>query len=299
MNEFSARLLLFNAIEPGSQFWGKYISEFGALDTYKKIISEYKFPVEIKCNLIKEKLLCLNPKDLESEISKAEADFLTPENQFWPQQFSDLPNPPIGLIAKGNLDNLKTIANAVSIVGTRNPTSYGTRIAEEFSAAFADRDFAVISGGAYGIDASAHHGAIAASGITVAVLASGINKSYPAGNQRLFSQILKDGLLISELMPNEVAMPFRFLVRNRLIAALGKATIVIEAAARSGSIRTATDAAQIFRPVFAVPGRISSAQSDGCHRLIADHVAEIVTGVDDVINLLSPMQPLLDETMTQ
>ena len=290
LTEYQARLHLFVAIEPGATFWGKHMLVNSALETIEKIIAGFEFEDLPDINKIKTKLQLQEITKLEDVISSSGGKLLIPTDELWPEQLNDLENPPIALMAKGNLENINYVEQAISIVGTRNPTSYGTRIAEDFAAALVDRDFSIVSGGAYGIDASAHHGALAADGITCAVLAGGINQIYPAGNQKLFNQIQNKGILISEVMPDVVALPFRFLIRNRLIAALGKSTIVIEAAARSGSIRTATDAAQIFRPVFAVPGRISSAQSDGCHRLIADHVAEIVTGVDDVVNLLSPMQ---------
>lgn len=290
LSEPAATLLLFNAIEPGAPFWGRYILENGALETLDKILNNYEFDQAVDVAKVKAKLLVQDLAKLNQEIKSCGGQLLIPSDQFWPKQLNDLNNPPIALIAKGKLENMKYLYEAISIVGTRNPTPYGNRIAEDFAAALVDRDFSIVSGGAYGIDASAHYGALAADGITFAVLAGGLNQIYPAGNQRLFNQIKNEGVLISEVMPDVTALPFRFLIRNRLIAALGKATVVIEAAARSGSIRTATDAAQIFRPVFAVPGRISSAQSDGCHRLIADHVAEIVTGVDDVVNLLAPMQ---------
>jgi DNA processing protein len=172
-------------------------------------------------------------------------------------------------------------------VGTRNPTNYGVRVAGEFAAGFVDRDWAVISGGAYGIDAAAHKGALSAEGITIAVLACGVDVNYPAGHVRLFAEICEVGALISEVMPGIHAIPSRFLTRNRLIAAISSATLVVEAAFRSGSLRTARDAAELMRPVMAIPGPITSPTSEGCHRLIGERAAEIVTSVADALEFVS------------
>jgi hypothetical protein len=129
-----------------------------------------------------------------------------------------------------------------------------------------------------------------AGGKTIAVLAGGFNNLYPFENRELFSQITKAGLLISEVMPSIKTMPARFLNRNRLIAALSMATVVVEAEFVSGSIRTARDAAEIFRPVFAIPGQISSKLSDGCHRLIAERIADIATSLDEILEVIKPLQ---------
>jgi DNA processing protein len=220
---------------------------------------------------------------LEKELIESGGEFITSDSGNWPHLLSDLLAPPIALIYKGKLPS----CNAIALVGTRNPTPYGARIASEFASGFADRALDVISGGAYGIDTHAHRGAIAAEGVTTAVLASGISVRYPAGNERLFEEILESGSLISEVMPNERARPERFLTRNRLIAALSKATIIVEAAFRSGSLRTAHDAAELMRLVLAVPGPINSPSSDGCHRLIGTRRAEIVTSVSDAMELIN------------
>jgi DNA processing protein len=185
---------------------------------------------------------------------------------------------------KGNISALHQ--KSLAIVGTRNPTSYGARIAGDFAAGFADREWAIVSGGAYGIDSYAHKGALIAEGVTVAVIASGIDINYPAGNTRLFAEICESGAIVTEFMPGQRALPHRFLTRNRLIASLSKATLVVEAAFRSGSLRTARDAAEIFRPVMAIPGPINSPTSEGCHRLIGERAAEIVTSVADAVEFV-------------
>jgi DNA protecting protein DprA len=191
------------------------------------------------------------------------------------------------LVVKGEVETLKE--RGLAIVGTRNPTPYGIRNAGDFAAGFVDREWTIISGGAYGIDSAAHKGALIAEGATIAILAAGIDVAYPAGNARLFAEICENGALISEVIPGAHAIPARFLTRNRLIAALSQATLVVEAAFRSGSLRTARDAAELMRPVMAIPGPISAPTSEGCHRLIGERAAELVTSVGDAIELISTL----------
>lgn len=279
------RLRLFNAVEGGSIYWSEQLVKFGEVEFVDRLESG-AYDKEKKSALrIKELLLADHVEKLQSEIESAGARFLTPDSPEWPILLNDLLAPPFGLIVKGR--TLPT--NAVAIVGTRNPTTYGARIASEFASGFADREWAVISGGAYGIDTHAHRGSIAAEGVTCAVLASGVCVNYPSGNEKLFAEIQESGALISEVMPHVRARPERFLTRNRLIAALSLGTIVVEAAFRSGSLRTARDAAEILRIVMAVPGPITSPSSDGCHRLIGERCAEIVTSVSDALELLLPV----------
>ena len=276
------KLRLFHAIEPGDKFWIDEISRTGPDLTLANLLNPKFSNGRRSLSRIRERL-ATNPEVLIKEIQDAGGRFITDEDQEWPHQLEDLIAPPIGLIVRGELPSCKS----VSIVGTRNPTPYGARIASEFAAGFADRNITVISGGAFGIDTHAHRGALAAEGKTIAVLASGISIRYPAANERIFSEIIESGALISEVMPNERARPERFLTRNRLIAALARCTIVVEAAFRSGSLRTARDAADLLRLVLAVPGPINSPTSDGCHRLIGERCAEIVTSVPDAMELLT------------
>jgi DNA processing protein len=231
--------------------------------------------------------LRVNPLRVEEELEKSGTRFLIPGDIDWPTQLNDLAVPPIGLFIKGNVEALSI--QSLAIVGTRNPTPYGTRAAQEFAAGFVDREWAIVSGGAYGIDSAAHKGALIAEGSTVAVIASGLDSLYPAGNQKLFEEILENGAIISEYLPGVVARPHRFLVRNRLIAALSQATLVVEAAFRSGSLRTARDAAELARPVMAIPGPITSPTSEGCHRLIGERSAELVTSIADAHELITSL----------
>ena len=214
---------------------------------------------------------------------------MTRNDADWPTGLNDLKAPPIALVGRGARPALENLERSLSIVGTRNPTEYGVRISGDFAAGAVDRGWTVISGGAFGIDSAAHRGAIVAEGQTIAILGGGVNSVFPSGNERLFREIVENGLLLSEVLPNVHAIPSRFLTRNRLIAAISRATIVVEAAFRSGSLRTARDAAEIFRPVLAVPGPIDSPTSDGCHRLIGERTAEIVTSIADFMELVGPL----------
>ena len=282
MNELDARAILFRLIEGGQVFWSSEISTKGALAVYEKLLRGGYDTVKY------EKLISLlrgiSGDQVLSEIDKHQARLITPIDEDWPVQVNDLAAPPIGLIIKGNISALHQ--RSLAIVGTRNPTSYGARIAGDFAAGFVDREWAIVSGGAYGIDSYAHKGALIAEGVTVAVIASGIDINYPAGNTRLFAEICESGVMVTESMPGQRALPHRFLTRNRLIASISKATLVVEAAFRSGSLRTARDAAEMFRPVMAIPGPINSPTSEGCHRLIGERAAEIVTSVADAVEFV-------------
>jgi DNA protecting protein DprA len=282
MNELYARAILFSAIEGGQSFWSSEISTKGEVAVYEKLLGGgYD---SIKYEKFITSLRGINGDQVLSEIDKHQARLITPIDDDWPVQVNDLAAPPIALIVKGNISALHQ--RSLAIVGTRNPTSYGARIAGDFAAGFADREWAIVSGGAYGIDSYAHKGALIAEGVTVAVIASGIDINYPAGNTRLFAEICESGVMVTESMPGQRALPHRFLTRNRLIASISKATLVVEAAFRSGSLRTARDAAEMFRPVMAIPGPINSPTSEGCHRLIGERAVEIVTSVADAVEFV-------------
>jgi DNA protecting protein DprA len=284
-SEVDARLVLFSAIEGGQVFWCREIEEKGAVDVYARLISE-GYDLKKYAKVI-AKAQSADLKAIKTQLSLSGAIFLTPVSDEWPNSLNDLAAIPIGLVVKGDVAALSQ--RSLAIVGTRNPTSYGMRIAGDFAAGFVDREWNIISGGAYGIDSSAHKGALIAEGQTVAVLATGIDVAYPAGNVRLFAEIAENGALVSEVLPGAHAIPVRFLNRNRIIAALSQATLVVEAAFRSGSLRTARDAAELLRPVMAIPGPINAPTSEGCHRLIGERAAEIVTSVSDAIELISAL----------
>jgi DNA processing protein len=283
-----ARAQLFATIEGGSIFWSNEIREFGPIEIRDRLVFGHyrKLHSGLK---ISDRINQASGEDALTQITKAGAFILTPEDVDWPISINDLAAPPIALLIKGQREYLPNLVNSISIVGTRNPTQYGVRIAGDFGVGVADHEWAVVSGGAIGIDAAVHKGCLVGEGVTVAVLGGGFNKNYPAVHEKLFAEISESGLLISEVMPDVPAIPHRFLTRNRLIAALSKATVVVEAAFRSGSLRTARDAAEIFRPVMAVPGPINSPTSEGCHRLIAERVAELVSSISEVMELVKPI----------
>jgi DNA processing protein len=285
MTELEARLALFANIEGGHTFWSAQIADLGAIAVYEKLLScGYD---TVKYEKLIANLRKVNVQQIQESIAKSGAIFLTPNSPEWPNSLDDLSQIPIGLIVKGDLSVLSE--KSLAIVGTRNPTPYGVRVAGDFAAGFVDREWNIVSGGAYGIDSAAHKGALIAEGRTVAVLAAGIDVAYPAGNARLFAEISENGALVSEVIPGAHAIPSRFLTRNRIIAALSQATLVVEAAFRSGSLRTARDAAELLRPVMAIPGPISAPTSEGCHRLIGERAAEIVTSISDAIELTSAL----------
>lgn len=283
MNDLDARAILFASIEGGSPFWSREIELLGPVGVVEKS-RDFGYDV-VKFEKTLHKINNSNPAQILEKIALSDATFITRELSLWPKQLEDLAAPPIALVVRGVVEVLQM--RSLAIVGTRNPTNYGVRVAGDFAAGFVDREWAIISGGAYGIDAAAHRGALVAEGVTVAVLAAGIDINYPAGHMRLFEEIAENGLLVSEVMPGTSAVPSRFLTRNRVIAALSRATLVVEAAFRSGSLRTARDAAELFRPVMAIPGPISSPTSEGCHRLIGERAAEVVTSVADAMEFVS------------
>lgn len=213
---------------------------------------------------------------------------LVPDADGWPVGLEDLGlHAPIGLWMRGTDVALAALARSVALVGARSATTYGENVVMEVSAGLVDRGYTVVSGAAYGIDGMAHRAALASRGVTVAFLAGGVDRFYPSGHDSLLTRIVAEGAIISELPCGQPPTKWRFLQRNRLIAAASQATVVVEAGWRSGSLNTAGHAAQIGRPIGAVPGPVSSAASAGCHRLIRDYDATLVTNADEVAQLLT------------
>ena len=290
ISEARARLILFSIIQPADLFWSYEINQRGGLSVYHRIISGNYYLKQQEILKLQQQITHIQVKDLELEISKAGGVFITPEDNDWPISLADLATPPIGLVIAGDRSVLLKLDKSISIVGSRRPTNYGLQLSYSLASQASLAQLVVVSGGAYGIDTAAHQGALSVGGLSIAVLAGGINRLYPLENQKLFKDITKSGLLISEVMPNIESKPYRFLIRNRLIAALSRSTVVVEAKFISGSIRTARDAAEIFRPVFAIPGPVTSPLSEGCHRLIAERVADIATSLDEILEVITPLQ---------
>lgn len=216
--------------------------------------------------------LRLEPGSVEAAVAAADAvgaRFIAPGDPHWPAALDDLgAQRPIGIWALGCWP--PAAADMISVVGARACSYYGTHVAGAMGAELASAGVAVVSGAALGIDAAAHRGALAVGGPTVAVLACGIDRVYPRAHEVLLRAIAERGAVLSELPPGATPTRFRFLHRNRVIAALGSGTVVVEAARRSGSLVTARIAAELGRAVMAVPGPVTSDQSVGTHELIRD-----------------------------
>ena len=215
---------------------------------------------------------------------------IRPGDPEWPGQLADLGDEqPYALWLRGNADLRFSCLRAVAIVGSRAASAYGSYVAAEFAASVAARGWAVVSGGAYGVDASAHQGALGADGVTVAVLACGVDVAYPAAHTELLGAIAAQGVIVSEWPPGRPVSRLRFLVRNRVIAALATGTLVVEAGERSGALNTARHARDLGRRLMAVPGPVTSDISAGCHQIIRDWQGMLVTSAVDVVEHLSPV----------
>lgn len=220
-----------------------------------------------------------------------------PGDEEWPDQLDDLRRisregqsglerdvyPPLCLWLRGAPPLAAVAHRSVAVVGSRAATPYGEHVATELGYGLAERGWSVVSGGAFGIDAHAHRGALAAAGVTIAVLASGIDRAYPLAHANLFERIAEEGLLVSEWPPGAAPHRHRFLVRNRVIAALTRGTVVVEASARSGAKQTCGRARLLGRATMAVPGPVTSAMSVGTHQILRTLEGRLVTCADEII----------------
>ncbi|CAB4627304.1 unannotated protein [freshwater metagenome] len=223
-------------------------------------------------------------KQAISKMQQIKGFMLTPASAGWPEQLSDLGyNAPMALWVRGSQTSLDRLSKSVAVVGSRGATTYGEFATEAVVAALVEKGISIISGGAYGIDAIAHKSTLALQGNTVAVMAGGIEKLYPSGNSQLLKRVAETGAVLSELPPGSTPTKWRFLQRNRLIATLSQATIVIEANWRSGALNTATHAQTLEREIYAVPGPISSPKSAGTNKLIADDRAQLIVDPADLL----------------
>ena len=272
-----ARLALNHAVEPADPQIGRLLELHSPSEVLAAIRSDQLADLDPdparrdwltdRCTGLR---LRLEPGRVEAGIAAADsvfARFITPSDCDWPPRLDDLGQQrPIGFWAIGSWDG----AEMLSIVGARACTGYGSYIAGALGADLASAGMTVVSGAALGIDAAAHRGALAVGGGTVAVLACGIDRVYPRAHEALLRTIGERGAVLSELPPGAAPTRFRFLHRNRIIAALGIGTVVVEAARRSGSLVTARLAAELGRVVMAVPGPVTSDQSAGAHELVRD-----------------------------
>lgn len=229
-------------------------------------------------------------RDLDLEalvrgVREAGARVLVPGDPEWPDVLDRHRKTPYCLYVRGDPDLARLSERAVAVVGSRAATGYGLRVAAELGEGLASRGWTVVSGAAFGIDAAAHRGALAAEGSTVAVLACGVDVPYPRAHERLIDAVAETGSVVSEVPPGAEPMRGRFLARNRIIALLGRATVVVEAGLRSGSLSTAREARDHHLPVGAVPGPVTSATSAGCHELVRETGAVLVTDAADAAEL--------------
>jgi len=232
----------------------------------------------------------LNSREVIRSLQQAGrvgARLLLPTDELWPCALDDLEqHAPLALWWRGIPEALAGLPTSIALVGARAATGYGEHIAMEASSGLVDRGFAIVSGAAYGIDGMAHRAALASRGTTVAFLAGGVDRFYPSGHDSLLTRIVVSGAVMSELPCGAAPTKWRFLQRNRLIAAASAATVVLEAGWRSGSLNTAGHAAALGRPLGAVPGPITSPTSAGCHRLIREFDAVCVTNPSEMAELV-------------
>lgn len=228
---------------------------------------------------------------------------IIPSDPLWPVQLADLGlQEPLCLWWRGTEQPLPAAARCIAMVGSRDSTSYGAAVTADLAYSLAQRGYTVVSGGAYGIDAHAHRAALAGGSgplPTIAVMAGGVDRFYPSGNEDLLRAVCNQGAVLAEVPPGSAPTRYRFLQRNRLIAALAAVTVVVEARWRSGALNTAHHAETLGRSVGAVPGSVHSANSAGCHRLLRDGGAVCVTDAAEVAELASASGDGLAEDFRQ
>jgi DNA processing protein len=312
-SERNARIALSFVAEPGDAFVGAMLASAGAAETFKAVLADAVpagdgVPADDLLlgwtgssrndQATTSRLLARLRSRLDYVPTLARIDLwerngfrlVCPGEPEWPTQLDDLgATRPVVLWLRGTADLRFACLRSVAIVGSRAASAYGLVVASELAGDLAGRGITIISGGAYGIDACAHRAALIVGGSTVAVLAGGLEVGYPQGHVDLFATIAKTGLVISESPPAKAPTRPGFLVRNRVIAALSRGAVIVEAAVRSGALNTARHARELNRPVMAVPGPVTSAQSAGCHELIRDWGAVCVTQAADVMELISPL----------
>lgn len=299
-DEETARIALALFAEPGDPVTGRFIQRVGAVETVKLLAGDDAVPA-----LSKEAAALWRKhfrpdrepnalRDVLRATEKLGLSIVVPGAHGFPACLNDLgESVPYLLWAKGAVSLLAgEMASRFSITGSRAATSYGEHVAGEITSDLTSQEKVLVSGGAYGIDASVHRATLAAGGRTVAVMASGLDRLYPAGNRDLLERIGDLGLLVSEQPPGAVPTRGRFIARARLVAALSGSTTIVEAAWRSGALAVAHQANELGRVVGAVPGPVTSAASAGTHRLLQEGAASLVTDATDLVALLNRVQAL-------
>lgn len=313
MRERHARATWTGIAEPGDRVAGALIGELGATEALVAIydrweVSRIAATVATRAGTAQSSI---SESDLHAALERWHprldstvalvalkqavrfgVHLVVPGDAAWPNSVDDLgEHAPLALWVRGNLASLGTVTTSIALVGARAATGYGEHVTMEASAGLVDRGYTIVSGAAYGIDGMAHRAALASSGQTIAVLAGGVDRFYPSGHEALLTRIVERGAVVSELPCGSSPTKWRFLQRNRIIAAISQATVVLEAGWRSGSLNTAGHASALGRPLGAVPGPVTSAASTGCHRLIRDYDAVCVTTPDEMASL-APLNEL-------
>lgn len=295
--DHEARAALMRAADAGDTVMGALVSQLGAVQALQAVRERAAPPgfalaegLAGRFQSWHARLAACDPAaDLEAG-ERAGARLVIPGDAEWPTQLDALGSGrPLGLWLHGTADLRFSCLRSVAVVGARAATSYGVHVAAQFGIGLSEAGWTVVSGGAFGIDGAAHRGALAAGGPTVVVLACGVDYCYPAEHRSLFAGARDRGVLVSECPPGVRPTRSRFLIRNRVIAALSRGTLVVEAALRSGALNTAGHALTLDRHLGAVPGPITSALSDGCHRLLRERKAVCVTTPEEMIELVGVM----------
>ncbi|MEU7582916.1 DNA-processing protein DprA [Streptomyces sp. NPDC041068] len=293
-----ARAALTRVLEPGDAVGGRWLREVGAVEVLRRLrAAEERLPgaTARRWEGLRARAAGVRPeRDLEG-VRDAGGRFVCPGEPEWPSPLDDLGDArPVGLWVRGRPSLRIWALRSVAVVGARACTEYGAQMAAGLAAGLAERGWVVVSGGAYGVDGAAHRGALGAGGATVAVLACGVDRAYPRGHAELIGRIAEQGLVVGELPPGDHPTPSRFILRNRVIAALTRGTVVVEAAYRSGALATARSAQELGRFTMGVPGPATSGLSAGVHELLrGDGV--LVTDAAEVVELVGDMGEVAPE----
>lgn len=296
-DERTARVALAATLEPDDSVTGRLVAAVGAVEAVRLAVGTGAFPKKVDAvegELWRKKVAPrLDVRTITRALSETDRlglRIIVPGESDWPSGLNDLGDrTPTALWVRGAGSFLTTpLHDRVTITGARAATGYGEHVAVELASDLASTERIVVAGGAYGIDRAAHSAALAVGGQTIAVLTGGLDRLYPTGNHGLLDRIGDVGLLVSEMAPGAAPTKWRFLARNRILGAISGATVIVEAGYRSGSLNVAARAAQIGRPVGAVPGPITSAASSGAHRLLREGIATLITDAADVNTLTRP-----------
>jgi DNA processing protein len=296
--DLHARVLLNRVVEPGDEAGGRWMHRAGPVAAARRLGEPGPPPTGLTARRwagYRARAEQADPARDLTAAREAGVRFLRPGTPEWPAQLDDLGDAgPIGLWVRGRAGLRTWALRSVAVVGARACTGYGAHMATALAAGLAEQGWVVVSGGAYGVDGAAHRGALAAGGATIAVLACGVDRPYPRGHTQLINRIAEQGLVVAELAPGEHPTPSRFLVRNRVIAALTAGTVVVEAAHRSGSLVTARAARRLGRFTMGVPGPATSRLSAGVHELLRAE-AVLVTDAADIVELVGAIGELAPE----